>query len=99
MKLTIDLPDDLVREIELRAVHEGRKLNDLAPDLIREGLAAKYTDIDERPGRPLTKDEKSRLPVIKCRHPAAPAEEWTPERVAELLIAQEASWHFDDAGE
>ena len=28
MKTTLDLPGDLVREIKLRAVHEGSKLKD-----------------------------------------------------------------------
>lgn len=38
MKTTLDLPGDLVREIKLRAVHEGRKLKDMAADLLRAAL-------------------------------------------------------------
>ena len=38
MKTTLDLPSDLVREIKLRAVHEGRKLKDVAADLLRSAL-------------------------------------------------------------
>ena len=38
MKATFDLPNDLVREIKLRAVNEGRKLKDVVADLIRRGL-------------------------------------------------------------
>jgi hypothetical protein len=38
MKTTIDLPPDLVREMKLLAVHEGRKLKDVAADLLKRGL-------------------------------------------------------------
>jgi hypothetical protein len=38
MKTTIDLPADLVREIKFLAVHEGRKLKDVAADLLKRGL-------------------------------------------------------------
>jgi plasmid stability protein len=40
MKTTLHLPDDLVREIKLRAVREGKKLKDEVADLLRKGLAA-----------------------------------------------------------
>jgi hypothetical protein len=38
MKTTFDLPNDLVREIKLRAVNEGRKLKEVVTDLLRFGL-------------------------------------------------------------
>lgn len=40
MKTTLDLPNELVREIRLRAVNEGRKLEDVVANLIRRGLAS-----------------------------------------------------------
>jgi len=40
MKTTLDLPDDLVRAVKLRASQEGRKLKDAFADLLRQGLAA-----------------------------------------------------------
>ncbi len=40
MKTTIDLPDELIREVKLRAVHEGRKLKDVVEEVFRRGLAA-----------------------------------------------------------
>jgi hypothetical protein len=40
MKTTLELPEDLVNEIELRAVHEGKQLQDAVADLLRKGLAA-----------------------------------------------------------
>lgn len=38
VKTTLDLPDDLVREAKLRAVHEGKKLKDVISELIHQGL-------------------------------------------------------------
>jgi hypothetical protein len=40
MKITLDLPSDLVREIRLRAAHEGRKLRDVATEIFLRGLSA-----------------------------------------------------------
>ena len=40
MKTTMELPDDLVRMVKLKAVHDGAKLKDLVADLIRKGLMA-----------------------------------------------------------
>ena len=39
MKTTLDLPDDLVREVKIRAVRENRKLKDAIADLLRLGLS------------------------------------------------------------
>ena len=43
MKTTFDLPPDLVREVKLRAVHEGRKLKDVAEELLKRGLNSEKT--------------------------------------------------------
>jgi hypothetical protein len=40
MKTTLDLPDDLMREVKIRAVHERKKLKDAIAELIRKGMAA-----------------------------------------------------------
>ena len=40
MKTTMDLPEDLIREMKFRAVREGRKLHDVAEEVLRRGLAA-----------------------------------------------------------
>ena len=40
MKTTLDLPPDLVKEMKLLAVHQGKKLKDAAAELLRKGLAA-----------------------------------------------------------
>jgi plasmid stability protein len=69
MKATFDLPDSLVKEVKLRALHQGRKLKDEVTNLLRAGLAAA-----ERPPAPrrhlkssrVKTDLKTGLPVIVC---------------------------------
>jgi plasmid stability protein len=83
MKATLDLPDDLMRAIKARAAQEDRKLKDLMADLLRRGLAGKT-------GGPVPPGKRVRFPLIECES-APPGEELTPERLAEILIDQEAS--------
>jgi hypothetical protein len=40
MKTTLDLPEALVKQVKLRALHEGQKLKDAVADLLRKGLAS-----------------------------------------------------------
>lgn len=40
MKTTLDLPDDLMRKVKIRAVHEHKKLKDTIAELIQKGMAA-----------------------------------------------------------
>jgi plasmid stability protein len=92
MKTTLDLPDDLIREIKLKAVHEGRKLKDAMAELLRAGLVAGAAKAEARTA---SNKRKTRLPLVKCRHAATAATEMTPPRVADILLEQEASWHAE----
>jgi plasmid stability protein len=83
VKTTLELPDDLMREIKIQAAREGRKLKDVVTDLLRKGLASK--------SRSAYSKEQAKLPLIRCAHAAAPDEEMTPERAFEVLLAQEIS--------
>jgi hypothetical protein len=40
MKTTLDLPEDLMREVKIRAVHEPKKLKDAIAEFIGKGIAA-----------------------------------------------------------
>ena len=40
MTTTLELPDELMREVKIRAVHEHKKLKDTVAELIRKGIAA-----------------------------------------------------------
>ncbi len=82
MKTTIDLPDDLMREVKIRAVNENRRLKDAIADLLRRGLSQETRD------RPVRR-ERVQLPLVRCAHGARPEEEMTPDRVAEVLLAEE----------
>ena len=88
MKTTLDLPGDLIREVKLKAVREGQKLKDAVAELLRIGLATNSSKSSKGAQRPRRKP-----PVIRCRHAAAPSAEMTPQRVADVLLQQEAQWH------
>ncbi|MBG7608852.1 MAG: antitoxin [Verrucomicrobia bacterium] len=75
MKTTIDLPSDLVREMKLLAVHEGRKLKDVAADLLKRGLNSGKNKSTSAPPSDFL------LSAPAC------APEMTPERVRQILDA------------
>jgi hypothetical protein len=83
MKTTLDLPDELMRMVKLRAVQENRKLKDLIADLLRRGLAQQPTDATAARRR-------VRLPLVQAAHRAGVDEEMTPDRVAQTLLDEEA---------
>ncbi len=83
MKTTLDLPDDLMREIKIGAVKENRKLKDAIADLLRRGLSQKMV-------APPTLRNRVKLPLVQCAHEAPPGEEMTPERVARFLLEEES---------
>jgi len=96
MKTTIDLPDDLLRQLKLRAVQDRRKLRELAAELLRTGLAAPSNS--ESPGQTaVLKDKKTGLPVIQCRRAPAPNRQPTPGQIADLLTAQEIAWAHESS--
>jgi plasmid stability protein len=79
MKTTVELPDDLIRAIKVRAAEEGRSVKDLLTELLRAAL-----------GRPPAKGkvrmlERDQMPIVKGGRKAKPSEEMTPERVARIL--------------
>ena len=83
MKTTLELPDELMRAIRLRAVRENRKLKDAIADLLRRGLAPEAK-------RPQVLRHRVKLPLVLCAHAARPGEEITPERAARILLDEES---------
>ncbi|HXV64870.1 MAG TPA: antitoxin [Vicinamibacteria bacterium] len=79
MKTTLELPDDLMRAIKLRAVKQNLKLKDAIADLLRKGLA--------RDRKPTSVRKRVEFPLVLCAREAHPADEITPERAAEILLA------------
>lgn len=82
MKTTLDLPDDLMRTVKIRAVRENRKLKDLVAELLRHGMA--------QPSEPGPTGGRVQLPLVRTAHGARAGQEVTPDRVAELLQQEEA---------
>jgi len=92
MKTTIDLPPDLVKKMKLRAVHEGRKLKDVAAELLARGFGG-----EEKSTLPLVPSavieiNSIGLPVIMCGK-NAPASRMTIE---ELLSLEQETLHQED---
>ena len=88
MKTTLDLPDDLMREIKVRAAREDRKLKDLVADLLRRGLR-------EESRKPDRIRNRVKFPLIEGGHPAKPGDELTADRVAEILLEEETRWALE----
>lgn len=94
MKTTFDLPPDLVREVKLRAVHEGRKLKDVAADLLKRGLSAPETAVKPKSAKPKIEIQANGLPVVRC--PAdAPAKRMTTHAL--LALEQQSLIHKTDS--
>ena len=49
MKTTIELPDELMRQIKIRAAASDRKLKDTVEELIRRGLRAAEAESSQDP--------------------------------------------------
>ena len=93
MKTTLELPDDLLKQVKFRALRDGRKLKDAVADLLRKGLSVAMETDAEHDEPVVTTDRMTSLPLIECKKTAAPQQELTPQRVADILLAQETSWH------
>ncbi len=83
MKTTLELPDDLMRAVKIRAVEENRRLKDTIAELLKRGLS------QERSAS-ATIRRRLELPLVQCAHEARPDEEMTPERSADVLLEEEA---------
>jgi hypothetical protein len=57
-------------------------------ELLRAGLAASHAS-SQGPTPP----KSAPFPIVKCRHRARPEDEMMPERVAEMMQAQDVKWH------
>lgn len=86
MKTTLDLPDELMRAIKVRAAQQDRKIKDVVTELLKRGLSQTES------GTPLSLTRRVKLPLVHCGHNAHADREVTPERVAAALLDQEADW-------
>lgn len=84
MKTTLDLPEELVREMKVRAASEGRKLRDVATEIFQRGLSL--------PKLQPVEGKRVKLPLFHGKKPVNPADEMTPEKIDEILLNQEVEW-------
>ncbi len=82
MKTTLDLPEDLLREVKLRAVHEGKKLKDITAEILRRGLS-----LPASPSPALAR-HRVQLPIVPAPLDA-PLFELTAQRIHELELEDE----------
>ena len=66
MKTTFDLPVDLVRDIKLHAVYEGREITDVATDLLKKGLEQSAAVRSTHSSSPKFVIQENGLPLVIC---------------------------------
>lgn len=97
MKTTLDLPDDLVREMKLRALMQGRTLRDLAADFLRQGLGmAAPRRANPPPGSPVEISADG-MPTIRGKNDA-PARRMSAEALIALEQALQTQEDMQRAG-
>ncbi|MDE0102764.1 MAG: hypothetical protein OXN89_10325 [Bryobacterales bacterium] len=84
MRTTLDLPQELMLAVRVRAAEKNRKLKDVVAELLWLGLASASA------ARPAVRN-RVRLPLVECAQPVVPDQELTPDRVAIVLADREAS--------
>ncbi len=82
MKTTLDLPEDLVREMKIRAAREGRRLREVAEEVFRRGLAVPATP------RQASTRRRVALPIIPAPAGARPFD-LSGKRLLELEMEAE----------
>ena len=75
MRTTLELPDDLMRSVTVRAARTGRTMTEVITELLRAGLAT--AEGGAGAGR-------VRLPLVRNSRPANETE-LSPDRIAALL--------------
>jgi plasmid stability protein len=65
MKTTLDLPEDLVTEIKLKAAREHRKMKDVAAEALRRGLDPQLHHNDESEKEALLQRRLAALKQLK----------------------------------
>jgi len=88
MKTTLELPSELMKAIKLRAVEEDRTLTELITELLRKGMTSDAAE-------PRVIRHRVQLPLLYGAHAPASEEELSPERMAEILLAQETEAQHD----
>ena len=98
MKTTLDLPDELIREVKLRAVVQRRTVKDLVAEFLRQGLGmAPSAPPKPPPAGSMVEIGPKGLPVIRC-NPKAPATRMNGEKLLQLEQTAQAEEDAKHAG-
>jgi len=94
MKTTLDLPDDLVQRIKIRAVQARKPLKRVVADLLVKALEAPLvsTAVETEPLPTGLEINARGFPVIRCR-PDAPAAQMT---VQQLIALEQQAFAAED---
>jgi hypothetical protein len=95
MKTTLDLPSDLVDDLQHHAASRGIPLDSAAADLLRKGLIVAPTSAPSKQSPRVTVHSLTGLPVIECRRSPDPSQDLSPDQLAALLMDQEVAWHHE----
>jgi hypothetical protein len=83
MKTTFDLPVDLVQDIKLHAVYEGREITDVATDLLKKGLEQSAAVRSTHSSSPKFVIQENGLPLVICSK-NAPASKMSTTEILSL---------------
>lgn len=72
MKTTLELPDNLMREVKIRAAQTDRKLKDVVAEAIARGLEPPAARRSAPGPRKATARARRKTPVKRARGPAKP---------------------------
>lgn len=89
MKITRDLPEELVREMKIRAASQGRKLRDVGTEVIKRGINS------DKPVKTETEYSRVKLPMLAG---GKAIRQFTPEEIDEILLQQQVEWHHEASG-
>ena len=84
MKTTLELPDELMRVLKVKAATENRRLKDIVEEAIRRGLEEHSTS----PRGKVVISPHTNLPVIRAQ-----SETVGEIDIEAVLLEQELEWH------
>lgn len=98
MKTTLELPDELLREVKLRAVMQRRTVKDLVAEMLRQGLGIAPPVQSAKPSTDsMVQIAADGLPVIQCRA-HAPATRMSAKKLLQLEQAAQSAEDQKRAG-
>lgn len=91
MKTTLDLPDDLMREVKIRAAMQGKKLKDVMAETLHRGLFP--SSVAPAAPKPRITQHPTLGHLVVTGSPNAPASSMTIEQI--LQLEQDALYQED----